>query len=79
MKPIILISCSLILASCTSPGDVITNVRPDKSNPASVFCYEKNGKLSLVKTKEGVTGYCTLPSGELIDEWELYRREHSTY
>lgn len=77
MKLVPLIICTFILAACTSRSIVVTNVQPDIRNPASVYCHDKDGKLSLIKSKEGVTGYCTLPSGELVEEWELYHRDHS--
>lgn len=45
-------------------------------NPATVWCLHVGGKPSQVKTEAGVTGYCTLPSGERIEEWALYHRDH---
>lgn len=44
-------------------------------NPAAVWCLQSGGKLSSVNTDAGVTGYCTLPSGERIEQWTLYHRE----
>nr|WP_244193700.1 DUF333 domain-containing protein [Pantoea cypripedii] len=46
------------------------------ANPASVYCHDKGGKLSLISSNGQTTGYCTLPSGELIEEWALYHRDH---
>ncbi|HGN2348801.1 TPA: DUF333 domain-containing protein [Proteus mirabilis] len=46
------------------------------ANPASVYCGEIGGKLEIVNTDKGQVGYCTLPSGERIEEWTLYRRDH---
>ena len=40
------------------------------ANPAAVYCESVDGKLDLP------TGVCTLPSGEALDQWELYKREH---
>ncbi|WP_310437565.1 MULTISPECIES: putative hemolysin [Yersinia] len=46
------------------------------ANPASVYCHEKGGTLDMVNTDKGTVGYCTLPSGERMGEWVLYRRDH---
>lgn len=48
-------------------------------NPASVWCIEKGGRLEIVKDKTGSeSGVCVLPSGERVDEWELFRRDHKS-
>ena len=44
------------------------------ANPASVYCKNLGGRLDIVKEEKGEVGYCTLPSGERIEEWALYRR-----
>lgn len=77
MKIIPLILAVITLSACTTDIIVKTNVPADKSNSASVYCHQQGGKLSLIKTKEGTTGYCTLLSGELVEEWALYRRDHN--
>jgi putative hemolysin len=43
------------------------------ANPASVFCIEQGGTLELRNTMEGSVGYCHLPDGTVIEEWELFR------
>ncbi|MEI2263644.1 putative hemolysin [Erwinia sp. CGal63] len=45
-------------------------------NPATAYCVAQGGKTEIVTTSKGQAGYCTLPSGERIDEWTLYRRDH---
>lgn len=45
-------------------------------NPATDWCVHAGGKPSQVKTETGVIGYCTLPSGERIEQWALYHRDH---
>jgi uncharacterized protein len=42
-------------------------------NPASVYCEEQGGTVELVEEEDGVVGYCELPDGTRIEEWELYR------
>lgn len=46
------------------------------SNPASEYCLSLGGELAIKSAKEGEVGVCKLPSGEIIEEWLLYRREH---
>jgi len=50
--------------------------RLDMHNPATDWCLHVGGKPSQVKSEAGVTGYCTLPSGERIEQWALYHRDH---
>lgn|GEM_PF-6488447 len=47
------------------------------ANPASVYC-EKIGGSSITKkdASENEVGYCKLPDGTVLDEWELYRSAH---
>ncbi|MBT0729154.1 DUF333 domain-containing protein [Rosenbergiella nectarea subsp. apis] len=46
------------------------------ANPASVYCLSLKGQLDNVNTAQGVTSYCTLPSGERVEEWALFHRDH---
>ena len=46
------------------------------ANPASVYCEKIGGKLEIVDSLAGQIGNCTLPSGEIVEEWTLYRRDH---
>ncbi|MFZ4832991.1 DUF333 domain-containing protein [Rouxiella sp. Mn2063] len=62
-----------VLAACsTEPKPPVAGM----ANPASVHCINRGGKLDIVKTSDGEAGYCTLPSGERIDEWTLFRRDN---
>ncbi|WP_094111047.1 MULTISPECIES: putative hemolysin [Pantoea] len=74
MKIILLIASSVLLAACSSRTD-----KPQQtgmSNPASVYCEKMGGKPDIVKGPDGDSGYCTLPGGERIEEWALYRRDN---
>lgn len=42
-------------------------------NPASVYCEEQGGTVEIVDEPAGQVGYCNLPDGTRIDEWEYYR------
>ncbi|MFT8803656.1 MAG: DUF333 domain-containing protein [Acetobacter aceti] len=57
--------------------------RPDKAprigmaNPASVYCKKIGGRLELQQGPDGVHGICHLPDGTSMEEWALFRRDHS--
>ncbi|NIY46825.1 DUF333 domain-containing protein [Cedecea colo] len=78
MKKITLLLGALILSGCSSPEP--TAPEPPQvigmPNPASAYCIDKGGELRTVKTDLGERGDCILPSGERLDEWKLYRRDH---
>ncbi|MBP2198944.1 DUF333 domain-containing protein [Pantoea cypripedii] len=76
MKILFLFLTILTLSACQNRTAVKTNVPVNMANPASVYCHDKGGKLSLISSNGQTTGYCTLPSGELIEEWALYHRDH---
>ena len=59
-SPTMLIELSLLLAM---------------ANPASAACTRAGGTLSFVQSAKGEQGVCTLPSGEVCDEWEFFRGE----
>lgn len=46
------------------------------ANPASVYCAILHGKSIPIDTPQGQYANCALPSGEIIEEWSLYRRDH---
>ncbi len=42
-------------------------------NPASAYCEQHGGELTIVDTPEGQLGMCRLPSGEECEEWAYMR------
>ena len=47
------------------------------ANPASVYCEQQGGTLSIVEDAEGnQTGMCKLADGTEVEEWEYYRANH---
>jgi putative hemolysin len=59
-SPTMLIELSLLLAM---------------ANPASAACTRAGGTLTFVQSDKGEQVMCTLPSGEVCDEWEFFRGE----
>ncbi|WP_025122537.1 MULTISPECIES: DUF333 domain-containing protein [unclassified Serratia (in: enterobacteria)] len=46
------------------------------ANPADVYCNKLGGKLNPKQNAQGEYSTCTLPDGQEIDSWELFRRDH---
>lgn len=75
---------SMALAGCSLNMNPANQDPPKSSpsaqlaNPASVHCISKGGKLISKKDKKGnAFNLCQLPDGSQVEEWELYRRDHS--
>jgi putative hemolysin len=47
------------------------------ANPASEYCLKQGGRLEIIKEAAGEKGMCHLPDGTVIEEWALFRRDHS--
>jgi putative hemolysin len=63
------------MVSCGEGDEDETDV--ELANPASVFCEEQGGSVELVADGEGnQMGFCRLPDGTRVDEWEYYRQYH---
>jgi putative hemolysin len=43
------------------------------ANPASQYCIDQGGTLEIVSEEGGEVGYCNLPDGTRIEEWEFFR------
>ena len=78
MRMLVLAVMAIALAACASGREAaLPQASAQMANPASVYCQQRGGKLEIVKDKNGgESGYCTLPSGERIEEWALFRRDH---
>ncbi|PKC38167.1 hemolysin [Pantoea ananatis 15320] len=74
MRTFLPILLSLLLSGCLSSPSSRETSTSQLANPASQHCLAVGGKIDSVKTAGGEEGYCTLPSGERIDEWAFYRR-----
>ncbi|WP_242462236.1 DUF333 domain-containing protein (plasmid) [Pantoea agglomerans] len=45
-------------------------------NPASEWCAQRGGQQVEEASSNGNTLYCLLPSGEKIEQWALFHRDH---
>ena len=72
MKPMFATLPLLFLAACaTQPA---TPPEPiGMPNPASVHCVREGGTVEIRRTDAGEAGYCRLPDGRVVEEWEFFR------
>ena len=62
------------LAGCSSSSDEPAPAgSAGIANPASEFCVSKGGTVEIVTDAGGEQGFCNLPDGTRVDEWEYYR------
>lgn len=69
----------IILTACESLSNKMAGRSSHNigmANPASQYCISQGGQLKIEKTKDGEQGICTLKNGEVIEEWELFHRDH---
>ena len=73
MKLIASIALILLAGACAETG------APDQqigmANPASVSCERLGGRVEIRDEAEGQVGYCHLPDGNVVEEWDLYRSQ----
>ncbi len=70
-------SCGVINNSSESKNIHSTIPKIGVANPASVYCVDKGGRLEIKNSTHGQYGLCHLPNGDVVEEWELYRRSHN--
>jgi len=64
------------LTACSTPPGTTRQPVAGKANPAAVHCLQMGGQRVPVQSPQEVRTECKLPGGEVIDEWELWRRDH---
>jgi hypothetical protein len=70
-----LLAASLVLAGCGDGESEPTDPSTGIANPASEFCVEQGGTVEIVDEADGQVGYCNLPDGTRIEEWEYFEQE----
>ncbi len=45
------------------------------ANPASTYCVNLGGQVSLTEEPGGQVGYCHLPDGRVCEEWALFNNK----
>jgi putative hemolysin len=92
MKRIIIIAAlSIGLMGCGSDDDSPTTEAPvteapvteapmgggaQVANPASEYCVAQGGEVEIVDEDGGQVGYCNLPDGTRVEEWEYFNQSN---
>jgi putative hemolysin len=61
-------------ADTTAPAT--TDATSQLANPASEYCVAQGGTVELVDEADGQVGYCNLPDGRRVEEWEFYNSDN---
>ncbi|HSB87063.1 MAG TPA: DUF333 domain-containing protein [Ilumatobacteraceae bacterium] len=73
---------ALSIAALTGCGDdskpTDTTTPAEIANPASEFCVKQGGSVEIVDEAGGQVGYCNLPDGTRVEEWEYFRSQTGT-
>lgn len=69
-------STTAVEESLPPASDQPTTSAAQMANPASVFCVQQGGTVEIVDEADGQIGYCNLPDGTRIEEWEYYRSQN---
>ncbi|MBL8562451.1 MAG: DUF333 domain-containing protein [Gemmobacter sp.] len=76
-----LLGSLMLLAACGGGGGGGSKAAPGQwasmANPASKYCAELGGRLEIRAEQAGEAGYCHLPDGSVMEEWQLYRGKNS--
>ena len=76
---------STLLTGCASDGQPAPKpVGPNPigpspigmPNPASKYCADIGGRSEIGREAQGEVGYCHLPDGRVVEEWQLFREAH---
>jgi uncharacterized protein len=71
------LAATALVVGCGSDGGDDTP-SPGIANPASEFCVQQGGEVDIVDEDNGQVGYCVLPDGTRIEEWEYFRANSTT-
>lgn len=67
----------IALAGCASPPASQPSPAPiGMPNPASKYCTDQGGRSEIRREAQGDVGYCHLPDGRIVEEWQLFREAH---
>lgn len=64
------------LTACASHEDVTHPANTRIANPAAEYCLQKGGVRVPIQSPQGVRTECKLLTGDVVDEWELWRHDH---
>ena len=63
----------------SKPADTPDTTTPAEiANPASEYCVAQGGTVEIVDEAGGQVGYCNLPDGTRVEEWEYFNTNSDT-
>lgn len=86
-------TAAMLLGACgtsTQPADTTVADNPSTTeapgmgggmqvaNPASTYCIEQGGAVEMRDGADGQVGWCILPDGTEIEEWEFFNSQSPT-
>ena len=72
MKNLVSLAALIVLANCGSNSIPTPKL---VESPAARYCQQAGGQISIQReAMRGEVGYCHLPNGSTIEEWELFRQ-----
>lgn len=75
---VVVLAASFGLLACGRDAETPATTPVGLANPASEFCVEQGGTVEIVSEADGEVGYCSLPDGTRIEEWEYFRSQDPT-
>lgn len=82
-RPVLALAALALCAGCGGGGggrqaaDPVSSRWAGMGNPASQYCAERGGQLEIRAEQAGEAGYCHLPDGSVLEEWQLYRGKNA--
>jgi len=73
MRVLFSAACLAVVSGCSTHDTGAEKPGTGLANPASEFCAQQGGRVEIRDGAEGQTGFCHLPDGQVIEEWEYYR------
>ncbi len=64
-----------VAAGCDDDSEPTDTTPAGLANPASEYCVAQGGTVEIVDEAGGQVGYCNLPDGTRIEEWEYFRAQ----
>lgn len=73
MRLLMTFAIAMAVAGCTNAQEPQKPDQAKMANPASENCVKLGGRLEMRQEANGTVGYCHLPDGRVVEEWELCR------
>lgn len=65
-----------LFAACSDDDKPADTTTPTGiANPASEYCVAQGGTVEIVDEAGGQVGYCNLPDGTRVEEWEYFNAQ----